>query len=68
MTKYRVMLARTEYLAQYVEVEAASKEEAQDIAFDQAGKWKCVEAEEFVNGVEELTPQTERAILNLWNT
>ena len=66
--KYRVMLARTEYLAQYVEVEAATKEEAQDKAWDQAGKWKCVEAEEFTNGVEEITPENENAILNLWNT
>jgi hypothetical protein len=68
MTKYRVMLARTEYLAQYVEVEAESKEDAQDKAWDKAGKWKCVEAEEFTNGVEEITPQTENAVLNLWNT
>jgi hypothetical protein len=53
--KYRVMLARTEYLAQYVEVEADSPEAAQDIAWDQSGEWRCVEAEEFTNGIEELS-------------
>ena len=68
MTKYRVQLARTEYLAQYVEVEAASQSEALDKAWDQAGKWKCVEAEEFANEVEEITPANENAVLNLWNT
>ena len=52
--KYKVMLARTEYLAQYVEVEAATEEEAQDKAWDKSGQWKCVEAEEFTNGIEEI--------------
>jgi len=66
--KYRVLLCRIEYLSQYIEVETDSPDDAQDMAWDQAGKWKCVEAEEFTNGVEEITPQTENAVLNLWNT
>ena len=52
--KYRVMLARTEYLAQFVEVEADSPDDAQDKAWDKSGQWKCVEAEEFTNGIEEI--------------
>jgi hypothetical protein len=49
MSKYRIQLARTEYLAQEVEVEANSREEAQEKAWDKSGDWKCVSEEEFVN-------------------
>jgi hypothetical protein len=66
--KYRVQLARTEYLAQYIEVEANSPEAAQDLAWDKSGKWQRVDAEEFINGVEEVKPQDEITTLNLWNT
>lgn len=52
--KYKVTLARTEYLSQTFEIEAENAEEAQEIAWDQSGDWKCVEAEEFTNGVEKL--------------
>lgn len=52
MKKYGVTMARTEYLTQYIEVEANSPEEAQDKAWDQSGFWQRVEAEEFTNGVE----------------
>lgn len=52
--KYQVLLCRIEYLSQYVEVEADSPDDAQDKAWDQSGKWRCVEAEEFTNGVEKL--------------
>ena len=53
--KYEVTLARTEYLAQKFIVEADSPEAAQDLAWDQSGKWRCVEADEFTNGIEELS-------------
>ena len=53
--KYEVTLARTEYLSQKFIVEADSPEAAQDIAWDQSGEWRCVEAEEFTNGIEELS-------------
>lgn len=52
--KYQIQLARTEYLTQVIEVEANSKEEAQEIAWDRSGDWKCVEAEEFVYDVVEF--------------
>jgi len=55
MKKYQIQLARTEFLSQTIEVEANSKEEAQEIAWDQSGDWKCVEAEEFVYDAVELT-------------
>ena len=54
MTKYEVTLARVEYLSQKFIVEAESPEQAQELAWDQAGKWRCVDAEEFTNGVEEV--------------
>lgn len=50
--KYKVQLARTEYLSQEIEVEADSEDEAQDQAWDLSGEWKCVSAEEFTNGIE----------------
>jgi hypothetical protein len=53
--KYEVTLARTEYLSQKFIVEAESPEAAQDLAWDQSGEWRCVEAEEFTNGIEELS-------------
>jgi hypothetical protein len=53
--KYEVTLARTEYLSQKFIIEAESPEAAQDIAWDQSGEWRCVEAEEFTNGIEELS-------------
>ena len=54
MTKYKVQLARTEYLSQVIEVEADSPEDAQDQAWDLSGFWQRVEAEEFTNGIEEV--------------
>ena len=54
MIKYEVTLARVEYLAQKFIVEAESPEQAQELAWDQSGKWRCVDAEEFTNGVEEV--------------
>ena len=53
--RYEVTLARTEYLSQKFIIEADSPEAAQDIAWDQSGEWRCVEAEEFTNGIEELS-------------
>lgn len=50
--KYKVELARVEYLSQVVEVEADSQSQAMDMAWDQSGKWACVDAEEFTNNVE----------------
>jgi hypothetical protein len=50
--KYKVQLARTEYLSQEIEVEADSEDEAQDQAWDLSGEWECVSAEEFTNGIE----------------
>lgn len=55
MTKYKVELARTEYLSQVIEVEANSQQEAMDIAWDRSGKWECVEADEFTNTVEVIS-------------
>lgn len=54
MKKYKVVIARTEYLAQTFEIEASNREEAQEIAWDRSGEWKCVEAEEFTDMVEEV--------------
>jgi hypothetical protein len=54
MKKYEVKLARVEYLSQKFIVEAETEEKAQELAWDQSGKWRCVDAEEFTNGVEEL--------------
>ena len=54
MIKYEVTLARVEYLSQKFIVEAESPEQAQELAWDQSGKWRCVDAEEFTNGVEEV--------------
>ena len=53
--RYQVMLARTEYLAQVIEVEADTKELAIDKAWDLSGKWKCVEADEFTNEIQEVS-------------
>ena len=52
--KYRVELARVEYLGEVIEVEADSPEEAREKAWDRSGNWKKVEAEEFTNGIEEI--------------
>jgi len=52
--KYGITLARTEYLVQYFEIEADSPQAAQEKAWDQSGKWRCVEAEEFTNDIKEL--------------
>jgi hypothetical protein len=49
--KYKIELARVEYLSQVIEVEADSQDQAIDMAWDQSGKWQCVEAEEFTNNV-----------------
>ena len=54
MKKFKVELARTEYLSQVIEVEAENQKDAMDKAWDLSGKWQCVDAEEFTNGVEEL--------------
>lgn len=54
--KYKVELARVEYLSQVIEIEADSQAQAMDMAWEQAGdqRWACVEAEEFTNNVEEV--------------
>jgi hypothetical protein len=49
--KFKIQLARTEYLAQEIEVEANNREEAQEKAWDKSGDWECVSAEEFVNHI-----------------
>ena len=54
MTKYEVTLARVEYLSQKFIVEADSEEAAQEAAWDQSGKWRCVEAEEFTHDIKEI--------------
>lgn len=54
MRKFKIELARTEYLSQIIEVEAENQKQAMDIAWDRSGKWQCVDAEEFTNTVEEL--------------
>ena len=54
MRKFKVEIARTEYLSQTIEVEAENQGQAMDIAWDNAGKWHCVDAEEFTNTVEAL--------------
>jgi hypothetical protein len=51
--KYEITLARVEYLSQKFIVEADSQEAAVDAAWDQSGKWRCVDAEEFTNDVVE---------------
>jgi len=49
--KYEVEIARTEYQAKTVIVEAESEEEAERLAKqDTEIPFKCVEAEEFLNG------------------
>jgi len=52
--KYEITLARVEYLSQKFIVEADNEEAAQEVAWDQSGKWRCVEAEEFTNGIAEI--------------
>ena len=52
--KYKIELARVEYLSQVIEVEADSQDQAMDKAWDQSGKWSCVDAEEFTNNVESV--------------
>jgi hypothetical protein len=48
---YEIHLARVEYYSEVINVEANSEEEACEIAWDKSGNWKCVDAEEFTNGV-----------------
>lgn len=54
MAKYEVTLSRVEYLSQKFIVEADNEQAAQDAAWDQSGKWRCVEAEEFTNDIKEV--------------
>jgi hypothetical protein len=52
MKKFKVTLARTEYLYQDVMVEADTPEEAQEMAWDRSGQWESIcNAEEFVNDI-----------------
>jgi hypothetical protein len=57
---YEIHLARVEYYSEVINVEANSEEEAREIAWDKSGNWKCVDAEEFTNGVylKEITNET----------
>jgi len=57
---YEIHLARVEYYSEVINVEANSEEEACEIAWDKSGNWKCVDAEEFTNGVflKEITNET----------
>ena len=54
MPKFKVTLSRLEYLIEHIVVDAKDAEEAQDIAWDESGKWECVNAEESTESVEEL--------------
>jgi hypothetical protein len=54
MPKFKVKLSRLEYLIEHIVVDAKDAEEAQDIAWDESGKWECVNAEESTESVEEL--------------
>jgi len=60
--KYKVQLARTEYLSQEIEVEADSRDLAYDSAWDLSGEWECVYAEEFTNGIECLEEEIDEEI------
>jgi hypothetical protein len=50
--KYKVTLGRTEHLQQVIEVEANDAELANEMAWDLSGDWKCVDTEEFLDGIE----------------
>jgi hypothetical protein len=50
--KYKVTLGRTEHLQQVIEVEANGAELANEMAWDLSGDWKCVDTEEFLDGIE----------------
>jgi len=50
--KYKVTLARTEYLQQVIEVEAESAELANENAWDLSGEWVCVDTEESLDSIE----------------
>jgi hypothetical protein len=52
--RYEVTLSRVEYLSQKFIIEAESEEAAQEAAWDQSGKWRCVEAEEFTDDIKEV--------------
>jgi hypothetical protein len=52
MKKFKVTLARTEYLYQNFMVEADTPEEAQEIAWDRSGDWEVADASEFVDHIE----------------
>jgi len=54
MMRYEVTLSRVEYLSQKFIIEAESEEAAQEAAWDQSGKWRCVEAEEFTDDIKEV--------------
>lgn len=54
MKRYKVGLSRVEYLYQEIIVEAASEEDAVDKAWDNQGKWECVNADEDTDLVEVL--------------
>lgn len=54
MAKYEVTLTRVEYLSQKFIIEADDKQAAQDAAWDQAGKWRCVDSEEYTDDIKEI--------------
>jgi hypothetical protein len=56
--KYKVTLGRTEHLQQVIEVEANNAELANEMAWDLSGDWKCVDTEEFLDGIECLKEDT----------
>lgn len=54
MPKFNVILTRTEYLAQAMTIEANSREEAQEIAWDRSGNWKFMDADEATAEIKEI--------------
>jgi hypothetical protein len=52
--KYEVILTRTETFSQAFRIEANSPEEAQEIAWDRAGNWSFIDAEEETYKIEEM--------------
>jgi hypothetical protein len=57
MNKYQVHYVRIEHQVYLLEVEANSKEEAEEIASEQfsgSENYKVVHAEEFINQVDEI--------------
>lgn len=57
MKAYRVTLCRTEYFSKTFLIEADSKDQAYDMAWDRSGDWDFNDADEFTNQIEEITKE-----------